>query len=223
MAAQKSRRPGSFEEGAATLSDWAQRHVKQIAIGAVVVAVAVGGVFLYRQADQAKERNAARALSEAASAMEARNLPLATRDLEQLVNRFDGTRAAQEGALILTQLLYEQGRFQEGVSRIEPLTRSKEHHISASAHNLAGAGYEQLGQFPKAADSYRAAASATRFPNERATYLANAARALTSAGNLAEAKKIWTQLADDTTVPASTASEARVRLGEIDAQLQSKG
>ncbi|HJU90346.1 MAG TPA: tetratricopeptide repeat protein [Gemmatimonadaceae bacterium] len=223
MPQRKTVRPASFEEGAATLSEWARTHVKQIAIGAVFVLGVVGGVYLYREASEAKERNAARQLSSAAGSLQSNNIPLATRDLEQLVTRFEGTRSAQEGALILTQLLYEQGRYQDGINRIEPLTRSEEPHIAASAHNLVGAGYEQLSQFPKAAESYQKAAETTKFPNEKAAYLASAARAYGGAGNLAEAKKIWTQLAEDPRTPAATSSEARVRLGEINAQLATRG
>lgn len=223
MPQRKSMRPASFEEGAATLSEWAQTHTKQIAIGAVLIVGLAGGAYLYREASQAKERNAARALSAAAGSLQSNNVPLATRDLEQLVTRFEGTRAAQEGALILTQLLYEQGKYQEGINRIEPLTRSDEPYVASSAHSLVGAGYEQLGQLPKAAESYQKAAETTTFANEKASYLASAARAYAGAGNLAEAKRIWTQLMDDPKTPAGTSSEARVRLGEIDAQLAARG
>jgi predicted negative regulator of RcsB-dependent stress response len=222
MPQRKTMRPASFEEASATFSDWVQTHTKQIAIGAVVLLGLGGGAYLYREASQAKERNAARALSAAAGSLQSSNIPLATRDLEQLVTRFGGTRAAQEGALILTQLLYEQGKYQEGINRIEPLTRSDEPYVSSSALNLVGAGYEQLGQLPKAAESYRKAADVTTFANERASYLASAARASAGAGNLAEAKRIWTQLVDDPKTPAGTASEARVRLGEINAQLAAR-
>jgi predicted negative regulator of RcsB-dependent stress response len=223
MSKRKTVRPATFEEASATMSEWFRTHVKQVAIGAVVVIALAAGAFLYVEARQAKERNAARALNTAASAMQAENLPLAIRDLEQLVTRFEGTRAAQEGTLILTQLLYEQGRFQEGIARIEPLTRSKEAYVASAAHNLAAAGHEQLGQFPKAAESYQKAAEATRFANERAAHLASAARAQASAGNLAEAKRIWTELSEDPETPPGTSAEARVRLGELEAQMATRG
>ncbi len=223
MARTPRARTPDLEERAHSLGLWAQTHIKQIAIAAIVV-VAIGvGAYLWRQTRQAREQNALRSMAEAASAMQQGNIPLATRNLEQLVQRFDGTRAAHEARLILAQLLFDQGRYQEGIARIEPLEGSKEPYTAATAMNLAGAGYEQLGQYDKAAAEYQKAADKARFPNDRATYLANAARAFTSAGNLNEAKKIWTRLADDPDVPQGTAGEARVRLGELEAKTETRG
>jgi tetratricopeptide (TPR) repeat protein len=223
MARTTRARTPDLEERAHSLGLWAQTHIRQIAIASILV-VAVGvGVYLWRQTREAREQNAMRSMAEAAGAMQQGNIPLATRNLEQLVQRFDGTRAAHEGRLILAQLLFDQGRYQEGISRIEPLEKSKEAYTAATAMNLAGAGYEQLGQFDKAAAEYQKAADEARFPNDRATYLANAARAYTSAGNLAEARKIWARLADDPDAPPGTAGEARVRLGELEAKPQSRG
>ena len=79
------------------------------------------------------------------------------------------------------------------------------------------AGYEEMGKFGRAAELYRKAADNTSYAGTKSTYLAGAARALTSAGDTAGAKKIWSTLASDATNP-SAAAEARVRLGELHAK-----
>ena len=80
---------------------------------------------------------------------------------------------------------------------------------------MEAAGYEELKDFTAAAEQYKQAAEATRFPADKAQYQASAARTFAAAGKFSEAKAIWAELAKDETSPM--AAEARVRLGELDA------
>jgi hypothetical protein len=73
-----------------------------------------------------------------------------------------------------------------------------------------------------AAKEYEAAAAATGMDNERAFERAKAARAYAAAGgDTATARRIWTELRDDPKT-TSMATEARVRLGELEAKVASK-
>jgi hypothetical protein len=72
------------------------------------------------------------------------------------------------------------------------------------------------GKAAEAADAYRKAADATSMAGEKTMHLAKAGRAFQAAGNAAEARKIWEQLASDPEAPVR--SEAQVRLGELSVQ-----
>jgi hypothetical protein len=63
--------------------------------------------------------------------------------------------------------------------------------------------------------SYEAAASAAGSNAARAVLQADAARAYEAAGQLEDARRIWTVMAQDDANPM--AGEARVRLGELSA------
>ena len=93
--------------------------------------------------------------------------------------------------------------------------------MEPAIRSLEGDGYAQLGKLPDAAKHYSDAAEASPYKNEKAFYRAKAARAYQAAGDTAHAKAIWSDLA---TNPAaqSMATEARVRLGELNAQVATK-
>ena len=87
----------------------------------------------------------------------------------------------------------------------------------ASLQSLIGDGYSQLGKTVDAAKAYERAADAAEFDTERAYYRAKAARSYATAGNVNDAKRIWSQLATDEKAQA-VAAEARVRLAELTAK-----
>jgi tetratricopeptide (TPR) repeat protein len=145
---------------------------------------------------------------------------LAQTDLEKLVARYEGTNAAAQAAFELATIYYRQGQFDKGIPLLEQLAKSSDEGlVKAMAENGIGAGYEGAGKFADAAVHYSRAAEYTRLPDERDVYLANAARAHTFAGNVEEAKKLWRQLRD---TDGSQSAEARVRLGELEAQTAAK-
>ena len=88
-------------------------------------------------------------------------------------------------------------------------------HRCEAVHALIGAGLEGKGDYAAAAQAYQQAAEQAAFALERQTHQADAARAMTLAGNAQGAVAIWQELANDPTSPFS--AEARVRLGELQA------
>jgi predicted negative regulator of RcsB-dependent stress response len=207
-----------LDDRADTVFSWVQDHTREIAIGgAVIVALAVGGWF-YSYNRASREERATQSLLQASQSLggPSPNTALAESDLEKLATRFKGTNAAGQGTLLLAELLYQKGQFQQGIDKLKPLAESSDSDVAAVAEAQMAAGYEELNKPADAAARYQAAAEKARFSADRANYLASAARALTLAGNRAEATKIWTQLADDPASPVS--GEARVRLGELQTQ-----
>ncbi|MGI8497040.1 MAG: tetratricopeptide repeat protein [Gemmatimonadaceae bacterium] len=210
-----------FEDRTQALFDWTSSHTREVTIGVAMVAVVVAASWLYSRTRVVRAENASKALAGAENSIAAGNAKLAQSDLEKLVRTFDGTPAAKQGALLLAEVQYEQGRFQPGIDALKGLSSSSDRFLAASAENLTGVGYEELGKFADAAQHYRLAADKAEYRADHDNYMANAARAYTTGGNLAEAKRIWSLLAADPRGPV--AAEARVRLGELEATGATKG
>lgn len=208
----------TFEEGTETIFGWVQDHWRPILIGAVVIAAIAGLFALYERSQAQKAQRGDRALLEAQRSALSGNLPLAQSDLQKVVVRYDGTPAAERASIVLAQVLFDQGKYAEGIKTLTPLTGSS--LVGPSAEALIAAGLEAENKFKEAGEHYLKAASAATFDLDKANFKASAARAYGQAGDAATAKKLWTELAADEDGPA--AGEARVRLGELTASAATK-
>jgi predicted negative regulator of RcsB-dependent stress response len=196
--------------------DWFQVNSRFIAVGAVVVAVAAAGYWFYIRSQQIKTVNAERSLMQAEQSLQSGNTALATSDLQRVVSRYKGTGAGTEAAMLLAQTDYNAGKYQDGIKVLEEIS-GKAGGSEAAVASLIGDGYSQMSKPTDAAKAYERAAGSAEYDTERAYYRSKAARSYTSAGNMAEAKRLWVQLAAEPKVP-SVAAEARVRLAELDAK-----
>ena len=198
------------------LMDWFQVNSRYVGAAAAVLAVAAAGYWFYLRSQQIKTINAERSLVQAEQSLQSGNTALATSDLQRVATRYKGTAAGTEAAMLLAQTQYNAGKYQDGVKVLEEVS-GKAGSSEASLQSLIGDGYSQLGKAADAAKAYERAADASEFDTERAYYRAKAARSYTSAGNVNDAKRIWSQLATDEKAQA-VAAEARVRLAELNAK-----
>jgi predicted negative regulator of RcsB-dependent stress response len=199
------------------LMEWIQTNTRWIAIGAAVVVVAGAGWWIYAQSSVKKEQNAAQALFMARQSMQAGNLVLAQSDLTKLVDRYSGTSAGSEGAMILAQINFDQAKFQEGITLLEKAAKGAPEPLEVQLRSLIADGYLGMKNAPAAAKEFEKAADMSERPLEKATQRARAARAYMVAGDTAKAREIWAELAADLKNP-SVAAEAKVRLGEMTAK-----
>ena len=217
-----STRPDAVAQSAAadraqTFLDWTRINAKLLTTGAVVVAVAAAGYWFYLRSTQIQAANAERALMTAKQSMTAGNMPLAQKDLQNVYAKYGSTSAGVQAAMLLAQVDYDSGKYQDGISLLEKVAGSSAASgIQATVRSLIGDGYAQMRKLAEAGKAYEDAANETTFETEKAFQLAKAARAYASAGNTAKAKEIWTRLLRDSS-GQSMASEARVRLGELEA------
>lgn len=201
-----------------SFSEWLQANTKAVWIGAAVVVLASAGYWFYMRSAEIKRLNAERGLSQAKQSLAAGNAALAQTDLQRVADRYKGTPAGSQSAMLLAQLDYDQGKPADGIKVLEPYqTSSAAGPNLAAIWSLTGDGQLAMGKPAEAASSYQKAADATSLPGERSLYLAKAARAYMTAGKVAEARAIWERLATDPDALA-VQNEAEIRLGELSAR-----
>jgi len=193
--------------------DWVRENSKPIGIAVAVVALAAVLWFVGKQWRDSRANAADVALSRARQSYTQGNLPLAQTDLRSVIRRFGGSSAGSQATMLLAQTYYEQGKPDSGLKALNEGKPADDDQAAFEA--LKAAGYEQQKKYAEAAQHYRAAAGLTEAKNAKDSYLSDAARVLTAAGNKAEAEKIWSTLAKDNT--STVTAEARVRLGELTA------
>lgn len=213
----KARFRADDESTIDSLMGWFHLNSRQALMILAGLAIVIAGWWFYSRSQALKSQKAERAYFEALQVAGSGNIPLAMSDLKKMAVRYEGTRAAIQGTIALTQLLFEQGKYAEGMTELNKIDEgdARKAFMGSALHRLRAAGLEQQGQFDAAAAEYGKAAEVATFPADKSLYKGDQARALTTAGKRTEAKAIWTELAADE--QSAVASEARVRLGELSA------
>ncbi|HUF26269.1 MAG TPA: tetratricopeptide repeat protein [Gemmatimonadaceae bacterium] len=207
-------RPPVADADTDTILDWFRENARLLIIGGVVVVAALLGFWFYTQSRLLRATNAERTLMSAQQAMAQGNIPLAQTDLQTVTTRYRGTPATGQAALLLAQIHYDQGQYEEGIRTLESVAGTRGTALMRPTFEaLIADGYLELSNAAEAARHYQNAARETRFVADRDMYLAQAARAHVAAGDTAAALSIWQGMADDPQSPVS--AEARVRLGEL--------
>jgi len=214
MATERSEATAT-DRGQAFL-EWFQVRSWVLVTGAAIVVVAAAGYWFFQRSRQIRTINADRSLMTAQQSLASGNNALAQSDLQKVIGRYQGTSAGTQAAMLLAQMNYEQGKYQDGINQLQRVVGDAAGSQSAVLSLIAD-GYSEMGKAADAAKYYTQAAAGTALENERAYYRAKAARSYATAGNTAEAKKVWSELAKDEKSP-SVAAEARVRLAELDAK-----
>jgi predicted negative regulator of RcsB-dependent stress response len=206
----------SLEDPSENFFEWLQTHTREVSLAALAIFAVALGAWLYGYFGRSKTAKAEGLLAQAETTLSAQRLPEAQAQLERLVQSYQGTPAAGQGLLRLAQVLYEQGKFQDGVARLEGAFGEHDSGpFAVSVRQLAAAGYEQLGQPADAAARYAEAAAKSTLAGERDGLNARAARAWADAGQKGEAVRIWKAILERPESPL--ANEARIRIGELTA------
>jgi predicted negative regulator of RcsB-dependent stress response len=219
MAAPTARQ--SFDDPTEPFAAWVRQHAKSVGIAVLAVVVLGGGLWLYQYATVQQALRADEQLMQPERSLGAGNIPLAQNDLKQLIQRYKGTAAATQASMLLAQTYYDQKKQADGIAILEKVPRGGVSAPFAPAvESLIGVGYSDEGKYREAAAHYVTASTLTPYAGVRGQYKANAARALTNAGDTTQAVAMWTALAQDETSPL--AAEAHLRLGELTAKAAAK-
>jgi predicted negative regulator of RcsB-dependent stress response len=209
--------PSTAADRAQTFIDWTKINARLLTVGAAVIAVAAAGYWFYLRSTQIQASNAERALLTAKQSMTAGNMPLAQKDLQNVYAKYGSTSAGVQAAMLLAQIDFDSGKYQDGISLLEKVAGSNAASgVESTVLSLEGDGYAQMKKLADAGKRYEDAAAATSLETEKAFQLAKAARAYSSGGDVSKAKAIWTRMLTDPSAQ-SMVSEARVRLGELEA------
>jgi len=207
---------------AQTLLDWTRLNATALTAGAIVVVIAAAGYWFVTRSREIREANADKALTTAKQSLVAGNMALAQSDLQKVYTQYSNTLPGVEAAISLAEIDYDTGKIQDGISLLQKVAGSgAASPVETSVRSLEGDGYMQMNKPSDAAKAYESAAATTAFENQKAYETAKAARAYQTAGDTAKARELWTALVNDPKAQ-SVAPEARVRLGELTAQVAAK-
>jgi predicted negative regulator of RcsB-dependent stress response len=193
--------------------DWFTLNRKPILTLLGVIAAIALIILGYRWWDASKRKDASAALYQAQAPLAQGVTKDAEPALERVVNKYGGTAAGQQAALVLAQVRYENGKHAEGIKGLEDAVGSASDDFKSAFEQMIAMGYEAQGKREQAAEHYGKAAELAKFDGEKSQYQASQARHLMATGKLAEAKAIWEQLSQREDLPVY--QEARVRLGEL--------
>ena len=196
------------------LVEWVRTHKRWSAYAGVVLIVAAGLYGWSLLSSKTAERSASRQLEQGRLALASKNYPLAASVLSQVVENFSGTRAADEGIILLAQVRLAQGQTQQAIDVLQRYAPKADRQFQAQAYGLLGAAYENAARSKDAAGAYESAAEEAQHPFLRAQFLSDAGRAWLAAGDTAKALAAYRTIAQklDST---SAAGEAKVRIGEL--------
>ncbi len=198
-------------------AEWIGEHTRDVVVAIGGVLVVAAAVWLYITSENRKEIFAAQALTKARGDAQAGDLPLAAYDLNQLQDRYSGTRAADQGALLLGDVRLVQGGAQTdaAVKGLQAFVEKRHpDYVLASAWSLLGGGLEQERKYAEAAQAYRKASQLVPYDFLKAQYLLDAGRTLAIAGDSAKARDAYSEVIAKFGA-LNQAAEARVRLGEL--------
>jgi len=196
------------------LVQWVKSH-KQVAAYLGMIGGVVAVLFVwYLWSNRTAERTAGAQLEQARLAVDSRNFGLAASELARLVENYAGTRAAQEGTILLAQVRLAQGQNQLAIDLLKRFAPDAGKAYQAQAYGLLGAAYENAARPKDAAEAYQRAAEVARLPFLHTQFLSDAGRAWVAAGDTARALAAYRAILQGSDT-AGAAVEAKVRIGEL--------
>jgi TolA-binding protein len=190
------------------------RNRLALAGGIAVVVIALVAWF-FTTSGRRKEEFAQRSLNQARSAAEAGNLPLASSELQKVIQTYEGTDAATEAVLTLNQVRMVNGQSElAAVGLRDFLEKDPDEKYVAPASGLLGAALENAKRFADAGEAFKRASEAATLEYLKARYLIDAGRAYRAGGKTQEAIGVYRTVIEK--YPKATSfTEAQVRLAEL--------
>lgn len=187
--------------------------------GIIVLGLLLIGLFVWRasQADEAQELLAvAVGLYENGEYRTALDGTEGVPGLLEIADDYGSTDAGNLATFYAADALYRLGEFDQALAYFQDFDKD-ENYLGASAYAGEAAVYETQGEYGRAGERYRRAA--TFFPNEVAApnYLLNAGRAFERANDYDAAHGAYTLL-QDTYPDSAPASQAEVFIARVEAR-----
>lgn len=200
---------------ASPTTPWYRNQTRQLIAGGILVAVIALVAWFITSSNRRKEEFAARSLNQARSIAESGNLPLASSELQKLIQTYKGTDAATEAVITLNQVRMVNGQGELAAVGLRDFIASKpDENYLAPAFGLLGAALENSKRFVDAGQAFTNASKSADVEYLKARYLVDAGRAYRSAGKTAEAIAAYREVVQK--YPKSYSfTEAQLRLAEL--------
>ena len=201
--------------GSVPAAPWYRDRNRQLVAGAIVLAIVAAVTWFVVTSNKRKEEFASRSLSQARETAEAGNLPLASSELQKLIQTYKGTDAASEAVITLNQVRLVNGQGELAAVGLRDFLASKPAaKYVAPANGLLGASLENSGKWSDAGDAFSRASAAADVEYLKAHYLVDAGRAYTEAGKKDQAAAAYRAVIQRFP-KSSSLTEANVRLAEL--------
>jgi tetratricopeptide (TPR) repeat protein len=203
----------AFVAGVLETTVWAQRHRRLLIYGGVGI-VALGVLlFFFITTRSAKREQATARLSEVRATALGNN-QLAIRDLENYLERFDGTPPAAEARLLLASAYLQEGQTQRAIDTVRGQARDLDNVVGVNAAFLLAAAHEAAQQYQRAEEVYLRIADRAEFLYQKQEALDNAARLRLEQGNAAGATQLYDRILAITPVNDGSRQAFELRAGE---------
>lgn len=222
--ARRTKRQQQVEADDAVLAraleftEWARKNIKLIVTGGIVLALALSAFFWYRADRAGRLDRAAIAFIEVEQAVSTGDPSIAARDLQQYIQRHEGTPYADEARVMLAQVHLQAGEAEQAVAALEPVVaRMERSRVGAQAGLLLGVAQLQAGNRDAAIAAYLEVANRADESFRREEALASAALLRMEAEDHAGAAELYSRLVDMNPTGSPRRSLYEMRLAEAEA------
>lgn len=217
MATTVEARSRGQSTPATTPAPWYRDRNRLAIVGGITVVVLALLTWFLLTSNRRKEEFAQRSLNQARAAAEAGNLPLASSELQKVIQTYEGTDAATEAALTLNQVRMVNGQSELAAVGIRDfLASDPAEKYLAPANGLLGAALENAKRFADAGAAFEKASASATLEYLKARYLVDAGRAYRAGGKDPQAIAAYRTVIQK--YPESSSfTEAQVRLAEMTA------
>jgi predicted negative regulator of RcsB-dependent stress response len=217
---QETAPDDAFVAGVLETTVWAKRHRRTIIIAGVTAAVLIGGLLYWLSYRSDLRERANTELTQVRAVALSGNVPLATRELQQYLDRFGGTPAAREARMLLARVHIEGNQPQQAVDIIRGDARNVRSDMGANAAFLLASAYEAAQELQRAEEVYLRLGDDARFSFQRQEALDAAARIRLQRGDHAGALQLYERLVETTPETSPDRQVFELRLGEARARAQ---
>jgi tetratricopeptide (TPR) repeat protein len=208
-----------FVAGVLEATNWAEKNRSALIAGVLALLFVVVSTVYYVNNRRSVDVRATTELERIHQSAGVGDPAATLTQLNEYVQRYDGTRQEAEARVLLGQLNLEAGNAEAAVQALAPLLPDVKDPVAIQGVSLLGVAYEQAGRDEDAVDAYMAVADAATMTFQSRESALAAARVLSEAGEFARAAQVYEELLleFDEDTPGRGALE--LRLAEVTAKM----
>jgi outer membrane protein assembly factor BamD (BamD/ComL family) len=193
---KKEMKQDKFVTYSLKVSEWIQKHLNEVLMGAGGVILVAVIVFFILSSQAKRERKAAELLGKANLELQAGNIGQAVADLQIVVDKYGSTKSAGQASFFLASAYFYAKDYVQAQSMFERYLKKYKEDVLLAASAQAGIAdcHMQRGNFIQAGEDFVKAASLSPQSFLAPQYLLQAADAYLKADQKDKAKEILNRL-----------------------------